>query len=88
MSRTNSRGRGHGVDIMRWNAAGTASMVIAARENGFSRKQSQKAALAAVETYRTAMRAFASQSILTVWYAHLNIEDAVADYKATLSHAS
>jgi uncharacterized protein (DUF2252 family) len=43
-----------------------ASMVIAARDNGFSKKQSQKAALAAVETYRTAMRDFASQSILTV----------------------
>ena len=31
------------------------------------------------------MRNFASQSILTVWYAHLNIENALADYKATLS---
>ncbi len=51
-----------------------ASMVIAARDNGFSKKQSKKAALAAVETYRTAMRDFASQSMLTVWYAHLNIE--------------
>ena len=62
-----------------------ASMIIAARENGFSKKQSQKAALAAVETYRTAIRDFASQSILAVWYAHLNIEDALAEYKATLS---
>ena len=62
-----------------------ASMIIAARENGFSKKQSQKAALAAVETYRTAIRDFASQSILAVWYAHLNIEDALVEYKATLS---
>jgi uncharacterized protein (DUF2252 family) len=62
-----------------------ASMIIAARENGFSKKQSQKAALAAVKTYRTAMRDFASQSILSVWYAHLNIEDALAKYKSTLS---
>jgi uncharacterized protein (DUF2252 family) len=62
-----------------------ASMVIAAQDNGFSKKQCQKAALAAVETYRTAVRDFASQSILTVWYAHLNIENALADYKATLS---
>jgi Uncharacterized protein conserved in bacteria (DUF2252) len=62
-----------------------ASMIIAARENGFSKKQSQKAALAAVKTYRTAMRDFASQSILSVWYAHLNIEDALAEYKDTLS---
>jgi uncharacterized protein (DUF2252 family) len=62
-----------------------ASMVVAARENGFSGKQSRKAALAAVESYRTAMQGFASQSILAVWYAHLNIEDALADYKATLN---
>jgi uncharacterized protein (DUF2252 family) len=62
-----------------------ASMIIAARENGFSKKQSRKAALAAVETYRTAIRDFASQSILTVWYAHLNIEDALVEYEATLS---
>jgi uncharacterized protein (DUF2252 family) len=62
-----------------------ASVVVAARENGFSKKQSRKSALAAVESYRTAMQAFASQSILAVWYAHLNIEDAVADYKASLS---
>src|SRR5215217_1409864 len=62
-----------------------ASFVIAGRENGFSRKQYRKATLAAVESYRTAMKAFAAQPILTVWYAHLEIEQAIADYKATLS---
>jgi uncharacterized protein (DUF2252 family) len=31
------------------------------------------------------MRGFAGQSILDVWYAHLNIEEAIADYRATLS---
>jgi hypothetical protein len=62
-----------------------ASLVIAGRENGFSRKQYRKATLAAVESYRTAMKAFAAQPILTVWYAHLEIEQAIADYKATLS---
>jgi hypothetical protein len=31
------------------------------------------------------MKAFAAQPILTVWYAHLEIEQAIADYKATLS---
>jgi uncharacterized protein (DUF2252 family) len=30
------------------------------------------------------MRTFASQPILDVWYAHLAIEDALADYKASL----
>jgi uncharacterized protein (DUF2252 family) len=62
-----------------------ASLVVAGRDNGFTAKQSRRIALAAVETYRTAMRGFASQTILDVWYAHLNIEDAVAEYRATLT---
>jgi hypothetical protein len=62
-----------------------ASFVVAGRDNGFSRKQSRKITLAAVESYRTAMREFAAQPILTVWYEHLEIEQAIADYRATLS---
>lgn len=31
------------------------------------------------------MRGFAAQPILSVWYAHLKIEDAIAEYKAGLS---
>src|SRR5829696_4381210 len=62
-----------------------ASFVVAGRENGFTKKQYRKATLAAVQSYRTAMRAFAAQPILTVWYAHLEIEQAIADYKSTLS---
>src|SRR5512133_236168 len=62
-----------------------ASFVIAGRNNGFTKKQYRKATLAAVEAYRTAMRDFAAQTILTVWYQHLEIEQAIADYKATLT---
>jgi uncharacterized protein (DUF2252 family) len=62
-----------------------ASFVVAGRDNGFTRKQYRKATLAAVESYRTTMRTFAAQPILTVWYAHLEMEQAIADYKATLS---
>jgi uncharacterized protein (DUF2252 family) len=62
-----------------------ASLVVAGRDNGFTKKQCRKITLAAVESYRTAMRAFATQSILTVWYAHINIEDALTEYKSTLS---
>jgi uncharacterized protein (DUF2252 family) len=62
-----------------------ASLVVAGRDNGFTAKQSRKITLAAVETYRTAMRGFATQTILDVWYAHLNIEDAVATYRSTLT---
>jgi len=62
-----------------------ASFVVAGRDNGFTKKQYRKAALAAVASYRTAMRSFAAQPILSVWYAHLKIEDAIAEYKAGLS---
>ena len=62
-----------------------ASFVVAGRDNGFTRKQYRRASLAAVESYRTAIRDFAKQSILTVWYAHLEMEQAIAEYKATLS---
>jgi uncharacterized protein (DUF2252 family) len=61
------------------------SLVVAGRDNGFSKKQCRKATLAAVESYRTAMRAFAAQPILSVWYAHLNVDQAVAEYKSSLS---
>jgi uncharacterized protein (DUF2252 family) len=62
-----------------------ASLVVAGRDNGFTDKQSRKATLAAVETYRTAIRGFAAQTILDVWYAHLNIEEAVAKYRSSLT---
>jgi len=62
-----------------------ASFVVAGRDIGFTRKQCRKATLAAVESYRTAMGAFAAQPILSVWYAHLNMEQALAEYKASLS---
>jgi uncharacterized protein (DUF2252 family) len=62
-----------------------ASLVVAGRDNGFTDKQSRKATVAAMESYRTAMRGFATQSILDVWYAHLNIEEAIAEYRSTLT---
>jgi uncharacterized protein (DUF2252 family) len=62
-----------------------ASLIVASRDNGFSKKQSRKITLAAVESYRTAMRTFAAQPILAVWYAHLEMDQAIAEYKATLS---
>jgi uncharacterized protein (DUF2252 family) len=62
-----------------------ASLVVAGRDNGFTAKQCRKITLAAVETYRSALRGFASQTILDVWYAHLNIEDTVATYRSTLT---
>jgi uncharacterized protein (DUF2252 family) len=62
-----------------------ASFAVAARENGFSAKQSRRTTLASAESYRTAMGAFAPQPFLTVWYAHLDIEDALTEYTSTLN---
>jgi hypothetical protein len=58
---------------------------VACRDNGFAAKQSRKITLEAVEAYRTAMRGFATQPILDVWYTHINLEDAIAEYRSTLS---
>jgi uncharacterized protein (DUF2252 family) len=65
-----------------------ASFFIAGRDNGFSKKQCRNITLIATESYRTAMRAFAAQTILEVWYARLDVQDAFADFKATLSARS
>jgi uncharacterized protein (DUF2252 family) len=62
-----------------------ASLVVAGRANGFGRKQCRRASLAGVAAYRTAMRTFADQPILDVWYAHLNLEEALAEFRRGLS---
>ncbi len=59
-----------------------ASLAVAGRENGFSAKERRKVVLAGAESYRTAMRAFAEQPFLAVWYAHLDVEDAIAQYRS------
>jgi uncharacterized protein (DUF2252 family) len=56
-----------------------ASFSVAGRDNGFPTKVRRKVAVAVGESYRKAMRGFADQSLLDVWYAHLEIEDAVRD---------
>jgi uncharacterized protein (DUF2252 family) len=56
-----------------------ASLAVAGRDNGFPAKARRKIVLAAAEGYRTAMRAFAQQPLLEVWYAHLDIELALGE---------
>jgi len=51
-----------------------ASMVVAGRENGYSRKQRDTIVRATVGQYRTAMRDFAAKPNLAVWYARFDIE--------------
>ncbi|HEX5609284.1 MAG TPA: DUF2252 domain-containing protein [Solirubrobacterales bacterium] len=59
-----------------------ASFEIAARESGFKRKRREAAVLRGVGAYREAMREFASQGNLEVWYARLDIEDALSELEA------
>jgi uncharacterized protein (DUF2252 family) len=58
-----------------------ASLSVAGRDNGFSRKVRQQVVLAAVSGYREAMRAFSVMTTLGVWYASMDVEDALRRYK-------
>lgn len=59
-----------------------ASLAVAGRDNGFSEKDRRKIVLAAAESYRTAMRAFAGQHFMDVWYAHLDVDDAISEFRS------
>jgi uncharacterized protein (DUF2252 family) len=59
-----------------------ASLAVAGRDSGFPAKDRRKIVLAAAERYRTAMREFADQTFLDVWYAHLDIEPTVAEFRS------
>jgi uncharacterized protein (DUF2252 family) len=62
-----------------------ASFSVAGRDNGFPAKDRRKIVLAAGEGYRTAMREFAQQSLLDVWYAHLDIEQTVGQFRSQIT---
>ena len=57
----------------------TASFAIAGRERGLKRKETTTAVLTAARSYREAMRAFASMRNLEVWYARLDVEEAIGE---------
>lgn len=61
-----------------------ASLAVAGRDNGFSGRERRQVVVAAVEAYRTALRQFADQHFLDVWYAHLAIEDAIVQFKSQI----
>jgi len=61
-----------------------ASLAVAGRDNGFTGKTRRKIVLAAAEGYRTAMRGFAKQPLLDVWYAHLDIEQAIGELQGQI----
>jgi uncharacterized protein (DUF2252 family) len=61
-----------------------ASLAVAGRDNGFAGKDRRQIVLAAAEGYRTAMRAFAGQHFMDVWYAHLDVDDAIAEFRSQM----
>jgi len=61
-----------------------ASLAVAGRDNGFSGKACRKIVLAGVERYRNAMQEFSGQSFLTVWYAHLDVDDTIAQFRSQM----
>ena len=59
-----------------------ASLAVAARDNGFPGKVRRKIILAGTERYRKAMHEFSKQSLMAVWYAHLDVEDAISEFRS------
>ncbi|MGY4768220.1 DUF2252 domain-containing protein [Kribbella sp. CWNU-51] len=61
-----------------------ASLAVAGRDNGYPGRHRRKIVLTGVKAYRKAMRAFAKQTFLQVWYAHLDIEDAIGQFRSQM----
>jgi uncharacterized protein (DUF2252 family) len=61
-----------------------ASFAVASRESGFTDKERRKIVQRAATAYRTAIRDFAGQPTLAVWYARLDVESYLADIRSQL----
>jgi uncharacterized protein (DUF2252 family) len=62
------------------------SMLIAAQANSFAVKDQDQIVLDTVAAYRAAMAGFAAMKNLEVWYAHLDIEETVAEQGSQFAH--
>ena len=71
-------------DVMRF----VASLAVAGRQYDFSESRRAKIISNAVRTYRETVTEFANESSLKVWYAHLNADEALADWAAKGKQAS
>ena len=58
-----------------------ASFVVAARDNGFKRKERRPVVREVARAYRENIRQFATQGRLEVWYAHLDIEATIPRFR-------
>jgi uncharacterized protein (DUF2252 family) len=57
-----------------------ASVLIAAQHNGYSARRQDQVVLDTVGAYRSAMSEFAAVNNLDVWYTHLDVEQAIAEF--------
>jgi uncharacterized protein (DUF2252 family) len=62
-----------------------ASLEVAGRDNGYPARQRRDIVMAAVASYRLAMRGFAAMTNLDVWYARTDVDQLRADLDAQLS---
>ncbi|MFI5209973.1 MAG: DUF2252 domain-containing protein [Gemmatimonadales bacterium] len=58
-----------------------ASVVVASRSNGFSRRDARDATLACVRSYREHMAELSDLRVLDVWYASIEVEKVLATLK-------
>ena len=61
-----------------------ASLAVAGRDNGFTRKDRRRIVMAAVSAYRGGMREFASMPMTGVWYSHVDLEEAIQSVRSQL----
>jgi uncharacterized protein (DUF2252 family) len=64
-----------------------ASVEVACRANNYTSKERRQIALSVGRDYRKAIRGFAKQSVLEVWYAHLDAEAILGDARNQLRNA-
>ena len=61
-----------------------ASIEIAGRENGYAAKLRERIVRHAMRSYRETMQELASVPMMSVWYAHLNVEEILPRFSALL----
>lgn len=64
-----------------------ASIEVAARDNEIKPKARRRIVQTAIRQYRTAMLAFAGESNLAVWYAHMDVEKSLVHLRQELTAA-
>jgi uncharacterized protein (DUF2252 family) len=62
-----------------------ASIAVAGRERGFSRKERRRATCGAASSYRRSMRRFAAMRNIDVWYSRLDVEPALAALRSRVA---